>query len=89
MIDLCIEESNPINGTMGCTATFKVTFKSECHRLIEGYGDRDDDWYWLPGDDDQSIMEAGTSIRDPKVSFRMPVIKPPLYSGEDVYERCG
>ena len=87
-LDLCIEESNPVNGTMGCTSHFKVTFLSECHRLDEYYGERDDDWWWVT-DSEQLTMAAGTNIRDPSVQFRWPIPQPPLYSGEDVYERCG
>ncbi len=46
-LDLCIEESNPVNGTMGCTSQFKVIFKSECHRLSEYNGDGDEYWWWV------------------------------------------
>ena len=43
-LDLCIEESNPVNGTMGCTSHFKVIFLSECHRLAEYTGDGEEYW---------------------------------------------
>ena len=79
---------------VGRTSDFQIMFKTECLKVFAQTDPIVTDLYWTHSQTDIDKMAFGYALRDPLVSFSMPLVTPVLPSGGNngaftLQDRCG